>query len=170
MISVFTIYHNELFWLICRYNLLMKRFILLLLLVPSLAAAVEVIQFKNLSITVISEEQVEVYLGEEHKFSVDCINMSCQVFLVTHPTPEYDFSDGVITPISGLLPLSTENLKSWKARNLNHGEIEFLVKNSNYSSTWSRTSRFKINTENGAYYVYTTEWDWMRYGSSVPAN
>ena len=148
----------------------MKRFILLLLIPTLVFASKDTIQFKNLSITVISEEQVEVYLGEEHKFSVDCINMLCQVFLVTHPTPEYDFSDGAITPISGLLPLSTENLKSWKARNLNHGEIEFLVKNSNYSSTWSRTSRFKINTENGSYYVRTTEWDWMRYGSSVPAN
>ena len=162
---------NDLENMLSTFLYRLKSLLLLALFaVPAFSHPAEAIQFKNLSITVVDEYQVEVYLGEEHKFSVDCINISCQVFLVTHPTPEYGFSDGAITPISGLLPLSTENLKSWKARNLNHGEIEFLVKNSSASALWSRTSRFKINTENGSYYVRTTEHDWRGYGSSVPVN
>ena len=110
-------------------------------------------------------------MDEDHKFSVDCWNIRCQVFVATTKDPEYSLSDGAITPINGLIPLKIENIQSFKTNDYYEDTyIAFLVSNASVSSTSLRQSLFLINTKGGSYSRFTEEYDWMRYGNPNPTN
>ena len=153
------------------YNRRIKHLLLILIFVSSSVFAQSTVNIGNLSVTVIDRNQVEVYKGDDHKFSVDCWNIRCQVFVATTKDPEYSLSDGAITPISGLLPLKIENIQSFKTNDYYEDTyIAFLVSNASASSTSLRQSLFLINTKDGSYSRFTEEYDWMRYGSPDAVN
>ena len=153
------------------YNRRMKHLLLILIFVSSSVFSASTVNIGNLSVTVTDRNQVEVYKGEDHKFSVDCWNIRCQVFVATTKDPEYKLSDGAITPISGLLPLKIENIQAFNPSEYYEGRyISFLVSNASASSTSLRQSLFLINTKDGSYSRFTEEYDWMRYGSPDAVN
>ena len=149
---------------------MIKKLFAILLLASSSVLA-EGVNIGNLTIAVTDRNQVEVYVGEDHKFSVDCWNIRCQVFVATTKDPEYKLSDGAITPISGLLPLKIENIQSFKTNDYYEDTyIAFLVSNASASSTSLRQSLFLISIDDGSYSRFTSEFDWMRYGSPDAVN
>jgi hypothetical protein len=153
------------------YNRRIKHLLLILIFVSSSVFSASTVNIGNLSVTVTDRNQVEVYKGEDHKFSVDCWNIRCQVFVATTKDPEYSLSDGHITPISGLLPLKIENIQSFKPSEYSEDKyIAFLVSNASASSTSLRQSLFLINIKDGSYSRFTEEYDWMRYGSPDAVN
>ena len=153
------------------YNRRMKHLLLILIFVSSSVFSASTVNIGNLSVTVTDRNQVEVYKGEDHKFSVDCWNIRCQVFVATTKDPEYKLSDGAITPISGLLPLKIENIQSFKTNDYYEDRyIAFLVSNASASSTSLRQSLFLIDIKDGSYSRFTEEYDWMRYGSPDAVN
>ena len=149
----------------------MKHLLLILIFVSSSVFSASTVNIGNLSVTVTDRNQVEVYKGEDHKFSVDCWNIRCQVFVATTKDPEYKLSDGAITPISELLPLKIENIQAFNLSEYYEGRyIAFLVHNASASSTSSRQSLFLISIDDGSYSRFTSEFDWMRYGSPDAVN
>ena len=153
------------------YNRRMKHLLLILIFVSSSVFSASTVNIGNLSVTVTDRNQVKVYIGEDHKFSVDCWNIRCQVFVATTKDPEYKLSDGAITPISGLLPLKIESIQAFNPNDYySFACIAFLVNNASASSASSRQSLFLISIDDGSYSRFTSEFDWMRYGSPDAVN
>ena len=76
-------------------------------------------------------------------------------------SPEYKIFDGVVQSNNEVLELSVKNVQSIVSKK---GELVFIMSSGNVSGSYSNVQEFWIDTETGAFYHVTKEYDWMRYG------
>jgi len=75
--------------------------------------------------------------------------------------PKYKIFDGVVQSNSEVLELSAKNIQSVVNKNRS---LVFIMLSSNASGSYTNVQEFEIDSDTGAFYHTTKEYDWMRYG------
>ena len=121
-----------------------------------------VIHLNNIDIKIFNESKVQVFKDDVHMFGIDCNNgILCKAFVSHVGSPEYKIFDGVVQSNNEVLELSVKNVQSIVSKK---GELVFIMSSGNVSGSYSNVQEFWIDTETGAFYHVTKEYDWMRYG------
>ena len=145
--------------------MIVKKILLVIFLLTvfnAYAEGVKVIQLNNIDIKIFNESKVQVFKDNVHMFGIDCNNGTlCKAFVSHVGSPEYKIFDGVVQSNNEVLELSVKNVQSIVSKK---GELVFIMSSGNVSGSYSNVQEFWIDTETGAFYHVTKEYDWMRYG------
>jgi len=141
----------------------MKKLLLAICLLPTFAfAEFNVIHYDNVDIRIFNESKVQVFKDDVHMFGIDCNNgILCKAFVSHVANPEYKIFDGVVQSNSEVLKLSVANVQSIVSKK---NELAFIMSSGNVSGSYTNVQEFIIDTDTGAFYHVTKEYDWMRYG------
>ena len=142
----------------------MKKLLIICLLLTFSAFAKEphVIHYDNIDIKIFNESKVQVFKGDVHMFGIDCNNgILCKAFVSYVSNPEYKIFDGTVQSNNEVLKLSAESVQSVVK---NKGELVFIMSSGNVSGSYANVQEFIIDSDTGAFYHVTKEYDWMRYG------
>ena len=121
-----------------------------------------VIHLNNIDIKIFNESKVQVFKDDVHMFGIDCNNgILCKAFVSHVANPEYKIFDGVVQSNNEVLELSMENVQSVVKKK---GELVFIMSSGNVSGSYANVQEFIIDSDTGAFYHVTKEYDWMRYG------
>ena len=121
-----------------------------------------VIHYDNVDIRIFNESKVQVFKDDVHMFGIDCNNgILCKAFVSHVGSPEYKIFDGVVQSNNEVLELSMENVQSVVKKK---GELVFIMSSGNVSGSYANVQEFIIDSDTGAFYHVTKEYDWMRYG------
>ena len=121
-----------------------------------------VIHYDNVDIRIFNESKVQVFKEDVHMFGIDCNNgILCKAFVSHVGSPEYKIFDGVVQSNNEVLELSMENVQSVVKKK---GELVFIMSSGNVSGSYANVQEFIIDSDTGAFYHVTKEYDWMRYG------
>ena len=121
-----------------------------------------VIHLNNIDIKIFNESKVQVFKDDVHMFGIDCNNgILCKAFVSHVGSPEYKIFDGVVQSNNEVLELSMENVQSVVKKK---GELVFIMSSGNVSGSYANVQEFIIDSDTGAFYHVTKEYDWMRYG------
>jgi len=139
-----------------------KLLIIYLFLTFKVFAEPYVIPFNNVDIKVFNKSKVQVFKGDVHMFGIDCKNgIFCKAFVSHASNPDYKIFDGVVQPNVEVLELFVENVQSVVEKRRN---LVFIMSSGSASGSYSNIQEFSIDTDTGAFYHVTKEYDWMRYG------
>jgi len=142
--------------------MLKKLLTICLFLTFNAFAEPNVIRLNNIDIRIFNESKVQVFKDDVHMFGIDCNNgILCKAFVSHVSSPEYKIFDGVVQSNNEVLELSVKNVQSIVSKK---GELVFIMSSGNVSGSYSNVQEFWIDTETGAFYHVTKEYDWMRYG------
>ena len=141
----------------------MKKLLLVIFLLPTFAfAEPSVIHHDNVDIKIFNQSKVQVFKDDVHMFGIDCNNgILCKAFVSHVANPEYKIFDGVVQSNSEVLKLSVANVQSIVSKK---NELVFIMSSGNVSGSYANVQEFVIDTDTGAFYHVTKEYDWMRYG------
>jgi len=121
-----------------------------------------IIHHDNIDIRVFSQSKVQVFKDNIHMFGIDCNNgILCKAFVSHIANPEYRIFDGVVQSNNEVLELSVANIQSVVDKK---NELVFIMSSGNVSGSYANVQEFIIDTDTGAFYHVTKEYDWMRYG------
>ena len=141
----------------------MKKLLLAICLLPTFAfAESNVIHHDNIDIRIFSQSKVQVFKDDVHMFGIDCNNgILCKAFVSHVANPEYRIFDGVVQSNNEVLGLSVKSVQSIVSKK---NELVFIMSSGSVSGTYTNVQEFIIDTDTGAFYHVTKEYDWMRYG------
>ena len=141
----------------------MKKLLLVIFLLPTFAFAEPiVIHHDNVDIKIFNQSKVQVFKDDVHMFGIDCNNgILCKAFVSHVANPEYRIFDGVVQSNNEVLGLSVKSVQSIVSKK---NELVFIMSSGNVSGTYTNVQEFIIDTDTGAFYHVTKEYDWMRYG------
>jgi len=121
-----------------------------------------VIHLNNIDIKIFNESKVQVFKDDVHMFGINCNNgILCKAFVSHVSNPEYKIFDGAVQSNNEVLELSMENVQSVVKKK---GELVFIMSSGNVSGSYANVQEFIIDSDTGAFYHVTKEYDWMRYG------
>ena len=121
-----------------------------------------VIHLNNIDIKIFNESKVQVFKDDVHMFGIDCNNgILCKAFVSHVGSPEYKIFDGVVQSNNEVLELSMENVQSVVDKKV---DLTFIMSSGNVSGSYANVQEFIIDSDTGAFYHVTKEYDWMRYG------
>ena len=121
-----------------------------------------VIHLNNIDIKIFNESKVQVFKDDVHMFGINCNNgILCKAFVSHVSNPEYKIFDGTVQSNNEVLELSMENVQSVVKKK---GELVFIMSSGNVSGSYANVQEFIIDSDTGAFYHVTKEYDWMRYG------
>jgi len=121
-----------------------------------------VIHLNNIDIKIFNESKVQVFKGDVHMFGIDCNNgILCKAFVSHVSNPEYKIFDGAVQSNNEVLELSKENVQSVVDKKV---DLTFIMSSGNVSGSYANVQEFIIDSDTGAFYHVTKEYDWMRYG------
>jgi len=143
----------------------MKKLLLAICLLLTFTASAKepiVIHYDNVDIRISSQSKVQVFKDDVHMFGIDCNNgILCKAFVSYVANPEYKIFDGVVQSNNEVLELSVANVQSVVSKK---NELVFIMSSGNVSGSYANVQEFIIDTDTGAFYHVTKEYDWMRYG------
>lgn len=142
----------------------MKKLLIICLFLTFSAFAKEphVIHYDNIDIKIFNESKVQVFKGDVHMFGIDCNNgILCKAFVSHVSNPEYKIFDGAVQSNNEVLELSKENVQSVVDKKV---DLTFIMSSGNVSGSYANVQEFIIDSDTGAFYHVTKEYDWMRYG------
>ena len=121
-----------------------------------------VIHLNNIDIRIFNESKVQVFKGDVHMFGIDCNDgILCKAFVSHVGSPEYKIFDGVVQSNNEVLELSMESVQSVVDKKV---DLTFIMSSGNASGSYANVQEFIIDSDTGAFYHVTKEYDWMRYG------
>jgi hypothetical protein len=121
-----------------------------------------VIHLNNIDIRIFNESKVQVFKGDVHMFGIDCNDgILCKAFVSHVGSPEYKIFDGVVQSNNEVLELSMESVQSVVDKKV---DLTFIMSSGNVSGSYANVQEFIIDSDTGAFYHVTKEYDWMRYG------
>jgi len=142
----------------------MKKILLVTFLLTSFNAftAFNATHLNNIDIRVFNESKVQIFKNDVHMFGIDCNNgILCKAFVSHVSNPKYKIFDGVVQSNSEVLELSAKNIQSVVNKNRS---LVFIMSSGNASGSYTNVQEFEIDSDTGAFYHTTKEYDWMRYG------
>ncbi len=121
-----------------------------------------VIHLNNIDIRVFNQSKVQVFKDDVHMFGIDCNNgILCKAFVSHVENPEYKIFDGVVQSNNEVLELNVANVQSVVNKK---NKLVFIMSSGNVSGSYANVQEFVIDSDTGAFYHVTKEYDWMRYG------
>ncbi|MBT4731864.1 hypothetical protein HOB87_07835 [Candidatus Woesearchaeota archaeon] len=121
-----------------------------------------VIHLNNIDIKIFNESKVQVFKDDVHMFGINCNNgILCKAFVSHVSNPEYKIFDGAVQSNNEVLELSKENVQSVVDKKV---DLTFIMSSGNVSGSYANVQEFIIDSDTGAFYHVTKEYDWMRYG------
>jgi len=141
----------------------MKKLLLAFCLLSTFSfAEPDAIHFNNIDIRVFNQSKVQVFKDDVHMFGIDCNNgILCKAFVSHVENPEYKIFDGVVQSNNEVLELNVANVQSVVNKK---NELVFIMSSGNVSGSYANVQEFVIDSDTGAFYHLTKEYDWMRYG------